>query len=171
VGESSAPQADAYRVGVTGHRTLSDPRLVERECRALLERMRAEHPNIVACTALAAGADTIFGEVALSLGIPVEGIIPFATFAEDFATGAERAAYERLKARVSLIPLPFAGRSDDAYLAAGTWIVEHSHLLVAVWDGEEGHGPGGTADIVRRARERGLMVHHIPMERWSNASS
>jgi hypothetical protein len=161
------PRTDVYRVGVTGHRTLSDPQVVERQCRALLERVRAEHPNVVACTALAVGADTIFAQVALALGIPLEGVIPFATYAQDFAAVEERAGYERLVAQASVIALPFGERSDDAYLAAGVWIVEHSQLLVAVWDGAEGRGPGGTADIVRYAREHGLEICHIPAQRPS----
>jgi hypothetical protein len=162
---SHEPGAGVFRVGVTGHRTLSDPQVVERQCRTLLQRVHAEHPSVVACAALAVGADTIFAEVALALGIPLEGVIPFATYVEDFVAVEERAGYERLAARATIIRLPFGERSNDAYLAAGKWIVDHAQLLVAVWDGAAGRGPGGTADIVRYARERGLELHHIPAER------
>jgi hypothetical protein len=36
--------------------------------------------------------------------------------------------------------------------------VDLSDLLIAVWDGKEAKGKGGTADIVRYARERDTEV-------------
>jgi len=35
---------------------------------------------------------------------------------------------------------------------------------LAVWNGEEGDGPGGTADVVRRWRETGCRVEIIPLQ-------
>ena len=37
-------------------------------------------------------------------------------------------------------------------MTAGVWIVDHSDLLVAVWDGRAPRGTGGTADVVVYAR-------------------
>lgn len=159
----SALAEGVYVVGVTGHRTLNDPDLVERQCRDLLQRVLREHPNAMACSALAVGADTIFAEVALDLGMLLWVIVPFATFLEDFATPEEQARYNRLRGSAhTVVEQSFSQRSDEAYLAAGTWIVDHSNLLVAIWDGELSRGVGGTADIVERARERGVPVHRIP---------
>ena len=51
-------------------------------------------------------------------------------------------------------PLP----TEEAYLDAGRHIVDLSQALVAVWDGRKAKGKGGTADIVRYARERNVDV-------------
>src|SRR5262249_50165304 len=48
--------------------------------------------------------------------------------------------------------------AEDAYRAAGHMVLKQSDILLALWDGEEAHGRGGTAEIVRAA-----LVHHIPV--------
>jgi len=35
----------------------------------------------------------------------------------------------------------------------------HRAVLIALWNGEAGDGPGGTADMVERARRQGAKVH------------
>jgi len=47
---------------------------------------------------------------------------------------------------------------DHAHSEIGRWIVRHSDLLVALWNGAPAQGLGGTGDTVRRALERGLPV-------------
>ena len=42
--------------------------------------------------------------------------------------------------------------------AAGKAIAERSDLVLAVWDGRPAGGLGGTADVVKYARERGTTV-------------
>jgi hypothetical protein len=44
---------------------------------------------------------------------------------------------------------------------AGKVVVDRSSVLVAVWDGQPSRGLGGTADVVRYARERGVPVEVI----------
>src|ERR1700722_2460681 len=46
----------------------------------------------------------------------------------------------------------------QAHAEVGRWLVRHADLLVAWWDGQQGHGLGGANDTVRRALERGLPV-------------
>ena len=46
----------------------------------------------------------------------------------------------------------------QAHAEVGRWLVRHADLLVAWWDGKQGHGLGGANDTVRRALERGLPV-------------
>jgi hypothetical protein len=40
----------------------------------------------------------------------------------------------------------------------GRIVIEQSDLLIAIWDGEEARGRGGTASVVQDARERQLPV-------------
>jgi hypothetical protein len=54
---------------------------------------------------------------------------------------------------------------DAAYERAGRYIVDRSDVLIAVWDGREPGGRGGTADIVAYARERDVPVLVVPAQR------
>ncbi len=84
-------------------------------------------------------------------------VVPFEGFEGDFETSADLATYQRLKERARHVErLPASGRSKDAFLAAGRWLVEHVDHLIAAWDNQPAHGVGGTADVVAYARERNL---------------
>lgn len=149
---------DRFVVGVTGHRDLGDAEdEVASALRAALEACRRTHGDqLVVLSAIAAGADSLFAEAAISLGIPLNVILPFEGYKEDFADGDERERFERLLAAAEHArTLPYAGRSTEAYASVGRWIVDHSDHLIAVWDGLPARGPGGTGDIVAYARERG----------------
>ena len=157
-----------YRVGVTGHRTFSSPTadLVRSACRQVLTDALAAHPSLVALSALAEGADTVFAEAALALGIPLEAVIPFDGYENDFTTPTARETYNHLLRSAKVIHrLHFRKRSDDAYLAAGRWIGQRSDLLVAIWDGEPSRGLGGTGDIVEMAQVQATATHIIPVTR------
>jgi hypothetical protein len=40
--------------------------------------------------------------------------------------------------------------------------ISRDHLtLIALWNGAAGDGPGGTADMVRRAQDRGARFIHL----------
>ena len=40
-------------------------------------------------------------------------------------------------------------------------------MIVAIWDGQEGRGPGGTAHVVELARQSAVPVIHIDVD-WSS---
>ena len=46
-----------------------------------------------------------------------------------------------------------------------------SDILVAIWDGGIGNGPGGTAHVVELALRAGVPVIHVEIEMpsWSSA--
>ncbi|MGZ3676756.1 MAG: hypothetical protein ACXWQR_19585 [Ktedonobacterales bacterium] len=159
----------AFRVGVSGHRVLGGSRVeeaVRAQCREVLACAKNEHGRMSAISAIATGADSIFAEVALELGIPLRVVIPFRGYASDFETQAERKRFEELLGRtVSVRHLPYTRRSDRAYLAGGIWVAAHADLLVAVWDRQPARGLGGTADIVAYAQEHGTPVRVIEVKR------
>jgi hypothetical protein len=57
--------------------------------------------------------------------------------------------------------LPFDDCSEDAYLAAGHWIVDHSNIMILVWNGYSAAGRGGAADVASYARSAGRPFFHI----------
>lgn len=149
-------------VAVTGHRHLRDPASV----RTALEQVLAGlSPPVTGISTLAAGADQLFAEAVLTLGGRLEVIVPSRDYAQSLAPDV-RPHFDRLcaaAAEVFQLPEPQAGR--DAYVAAAEAMLERSDVLVAVWDGNPGRGAGGTADVVRMARERGIAVAVVPSER------
>ena len=159
------------RIGIVGHRFLKaagTKTFVEQQCRALLQQAQQAAPRVLALSAIAEGSDTIFAEVALALDIPLEIVLPFANYASDFAPGAVRERYEGLRraARRETV-LPYTTRSDAAYRAAMTWILDSSDVLVAVWDGQPVQGITGTSEAVQEAQRRRMPWIHLNV--WSHS--
>ncbi len=118
--------------------------------------------EIAAFPAITEGADTVFAEAALALNIPLEVVIPFEQYAADFPFGPQLTPFEQLLDLAQAVHvLPYQERSDDAYLAGGVWLVDHSDSLLAVWEEQPACGKGGTGDIVQYARSRGLPIFFI----------
>ncbi len=69
----------------------------------------------------------------------------------------------RIHANDSLkhLKLPIQECSNDAYLAVGQWIVDHSDLMLLVWNGYPAGGKSGTADIASYARLARCPFIHI----------
>jgi hypothetical protein len=143
------------RVGIVGHRWFTDAtsaRFVAHQCERILRCGRDRHGHLVAVSAAAAGADTLFAEAALALDVPLELVRPFRGYLGDFSDAAARSRYRAiLVAASSETRLRFPFRSQQAYEAAMRWTTERSDVLVAAWDGRPGRGRGGTAGAVRYA--------------------
>lgn len=155
-----------FRVAVTGHWSLGDAAthaFVSQAFLALLSQLLREHSQgLVALSGLALGADTLFAEAALSLGIPLESCIANQAVLEKYAPGPEREQHMRLRSRSHILhELPFATRCAESYLALGQWLVHSSDLLIAAWNGEPAAKPGGTGDVVSMAQAAGRPVIHI----------
>ncbi len=115
-----------------------------------------------AYSALALGTDQLFVKIALEMGIPLELVIPCSHYAEIFSTTEARDEYHHLLNRCQDIHrLPFDDCSDDAYLTAGHWIVDHSDLVMLVWNGYPAAGRGGTADVASYSRYVGRPFVHV----------
>jgi len=112
-----------------------------------------------ALSSLAVGADQLFADVALSCGAELTVVIPSCDYEEGFADPAELARYRQLRGRATReVQLAFPYSTDEAYYAAGAFIADNCDRLLAVWDGRPARGHGGTADIVRYARDLGRPV-------------
>ncbi len=99
------------------------------------------------------GSDRLFVKTALELNIPVEAVLPCARYEEIFTSAQARAEYHQLLERCQDVHrLPLQECSDDAYLAAGQWIVDQSDVMILVWNGYPAAGRSGTGDIANYAR-------------------
>ncbi len=148
------------RIGVTGHRTI--PAAAQLAVRAGLRALFHGHGDDVhleALTSLAAGADQLFADIALANGVPVTAVIPGMDYEAHLGDAATLHAYRRiLRSCTDQVRLPFEPTHEEAYFAAGRWIVDHADHLVAVWDGRPARGLGGTGDVVEYARRTGVPV-------------
>ena len=195
-----APQADApaaaapvlaFRVGVTGHRSLqlagADETLREPVRRvlawvrdtvttigALHEAPYAEEedPVLRVISPLAEGADRIVAREADTLGYVLQAPLPFSRgeYEKDFETAESRAEFRAmLDGAGAVLELDGVRGSEAerrlAYEAAGRTVLRQSDLLIAIWDGEEERGQGGTAQIVREAA--GMQVPVV----WIHAAA
>jgi len=168
------------RVGVSGHRRVDDPEGVGAAVRDVLGRVHARFAGagdsganaasradarLEAVSPLAEGADRIVAHAVLEeAGAALTVPLPFPAddYAADFAAPASKAEFAELLARAARVEvLPPAASRDEGYERAGRWVVEHSDVLLALWDGAPSRGRGGTAEIVAYARERGLPVYWI----------
>jgi len=172
-------------IGVTGHRDLrpQDVPLLEREVSASITRLQhdyiGEHNEtpLILVSALAEGADCVVARVALALGVRLIAPLPLpaAEYRRDFEPGLTPDAaveFDQLLSQASATPVMSftAGNSLEAvrtnaskraeqYRAVGLFIVQHSDVLIALWDGDEtGNAAGGTGEVVTFKREGNPLV-------------
>lgn len=142
-------------VGVTGHRNVAaaDEAPLRAAFGGLLNRLKSEYPAtpLLVMSGLAAGADVLAAEEALTQSIPVIACLPMPVemYEEDFSH-AERARFRKVLARcvrTTIVATPTDRKRG--YVATGLYIAHYSHVLVAFWDGLGSQGEGGTADVVQ----------------------
>ena len=189
--EPAATRPIVVNIGVTGHRAgvLTAP-LVRtlrpvvytvfrelREATLRLQESEAEFCSLTEArlrlhTPLATGADQIAAICARSSGYFVRAVLPFepTEYRKDFADGEELEGFEQaLAAADEIFALP-GDRSDlqGAYVLVGESLVGTADVVIAIWDGEQGRGPGGTAHVVGLALRNSVPVIHIDIDHGSD---
>jgi hypothetical protein len=168
-------------VAVTGHRDIAPND--EARLRALilkrLETLRCKYTStpLLALSGLAEGADMVFAEAALELGIELVAVLPGSAeiFAKDFErpVHAERnpkdlkQRFEALCARCTDVVVVGNGRlAEDPrrYTFVGAYLVRRCHILFALWDGGEAKPESGTGQVV------GLALDGVPNRYRESAS-
>jgi hypothetical protein len=148
------------RVGITGHQSIPPRALpqIEDDIRTTLANMQAP---LEGYSSLAEGADQLFANIIIELGGRLSAVIPAENYELSF-DGPSLASYRSLlDAADEVEQLPFPEPAEAAYDAAGRAVIDHSDVLIAVWDGKPARGRGGTADAVNYARDRGVPVHIV----------
>ncbi len=147
--------------GITGHQNIGDADAVawvEHSLRVLVGTAAIDS----GLTSLAVGADQLFARVLRRASLPFVAVLPCDRYADTFENAEALASYsELLAASSSIHQLPFLEPTEEAFFAAGKWIVDHCDVLVAVWNGLPARGIGGTGDVVGYARDTGRRWIHV----------
>jgi hypothetical protein len=165
-------QALPIVIGVTGHRDIApDAESALRErFDAILARFESAYPNspLLVLSGLAAGADLIAAEVALerTRRVSVKACLPMP--AQEYESDFTPEQRDRFRAALAQCErsggVQVLGASTDrtaSYAAVGVFLAYYSTVLVAFWDGEEGRGAGGTADVVRLREDPPAAKEHF----------
>jgi hypothetical protein len=145
-------------VGVTGHQDIPQVGvpLISNEITRTLRRFDSELTGV---SSLAKGADQLFAEIALQVGGRLYVVVPCGDYESTFDDNESRLRFQRLlRVADKIETMNHAHPSEAAFLDAGKRVVDVSQCLIAVWDGLEPKGKGGTADIVRYAQNQGREV-------------
>jgi uncharacterized phage-like protein YoqJ len=150
------------KIGITGHQKLEDPtnwNWVKLE----FDKIFAQCPKLfTGVTSLAIGADQLFAEAVLEHGGSLAVIIPFDEYEFKFSEGDDRHKYHQILNKATTVNiLPRMASDEESYFEAGKKIVDTVDFLVAVWDGKPSRGLGGTADVVKYAKQSHKRVVHL----------
>lgn len=139
-------------LGVTGHRLKkfryypagTIPRI---KSRLRQEIIRLQPRELI--SGMATGTDQWTAEICVELGVPFVAAVPFNGQEKKWDRVTQRNYFElleRAKRVVVVSPGPYNPLKMDL---RNEWIVDHSDILIAVWNGLG----GGTANTVHYARE------------------
>ena len=151
-------------LGVTGHRHLSRAQEVEAEVGRALLSLEARFPGqpLRLFSSLAEGADRIVARQVLTrTTASLVAVLPMPRrdYVADFLSPGSRDEFSQLvETADDIVELPPHETRARCYEQAGLFVLEHSDVLIAVWDGLPPRGPGGTADIVAGAAGRRTPV-------------
>jgi hypothetical protein len=152
------------RVGVTGHRILAELEKIERGVEEALRRIELGFGcgQLTIMSPLAEGADRIVALQALArpnakLIVPLP--LSKSDYSTDFKNPESLAEFFGLLDRGDeVIEMSPTTSRDEAYEAAANYVLDHSDVLITIWDGRQTQGRGGTGAIVARAREKGMPI-------------
>jgi hypothetical protein len=115
-------------------------------------------------SALAQGADRLVVEQILQRrDARLVAVLPLtpADYETDFEPEGQVVFARLLERAHEILVVDAVSSREEAYELAGQTIVETSDVLVALWDGGPSRGRGGTAEIVRYARDRQVPVEVV----------
>lgn len=184
------------RIALAGHRNLApaeEQRGVAALAQSLGHRLSAKDRVVTLVSPLAPGADLALtdaiatalagkvGELRLIVpeAAPYRVVLEVAAAENGGDDDARHAYVEALLkrrtalfgkfARVDIVRIGFAGRTDDSYrrdktqferalARANAYMIRRSDLLAVLWDGQPGRGMGGTADLVAQWQDPALIA-------------
>lgn len=174
-------------VGVTGHRNIVDEdklnikalvieslKEIQSLCKA--KRKGGKDTPVIMLNAFAQGADMLCAEAAFELGVPVYAVLPCKKekYINSFDNEADKAKLESYLARTerqfvapdteknkAWIKKSTVDIDDDSYeyRQLGIYMAEHSHILIALWDGKppKVQYGCGTVEVIKFALEHKFL--------------
>lgn len=159
-------------VGVTGHRDLreDDYPVLEEKVREKLAQITSSYPHtqIILLSPLAEGADRLAARIALQ-SEKIRLVVPLPMrkelYQKDFSKPGSREEFDKIlsQATQSFVLPVVDGRSEEIgeeyserdlqYEQVGAYVVRHSQILIALWDGMKTNLVGGTSKIVQFQQE------------------
>jgi uncharacterized phage-like protein YoqJ len=106
-------------------------------------RLRRLRP-LYGISGMAIGVDQDFAEVCVALRIPLIAAIPFRGQERQWPYPSQQRYHQLLKLAHEVVVVWEGGYSRDAMMARNHWMIDHSNMLMAVFDGTT----GGTAATV-----------------------
>ncbi len=163
-------------IGVTGHR--QPPNECQHRIRETLSQIfkdiRAEfpHTDMILLSPLGEGAERLVAKVAMEQGFRLIAPLPMnrEEYEKDFKTTGSREEFSKILSHenVKYFALPTAdGTSEDSirspgvarehqYEHAAAYVVRHSQILIALWNGNRGH-----TSLVMKWQLDGIPKHHV----------
>lgn len=151
-------------VGVTGHRDLlaEEIPVLQEKVRDFFLKLQTDYPDLdlQLITPLAEGSDRLVANVALELGVSLIVPLPMpqADYELDFSSPDSVKSFREILKEARIIHLRTLRRThvnslslEDRtrqYAQMGVFISNHSHVLLALWDGKPSPELGGTASVV-----------------------
>jgi hypothetical protein len=146
------------RVGITGHRGLSDA-VAEQVRRGLRAEIAAlPRDGLIGVSCIADGPDAWLAQAVLELGGQIEVVIPAAAYREGLPEWHHATYDEILNAAAEVHNTGLEASNSQAHMAGSEILVGLVDQLIAVWDGQPARGYGGTADVVAYAQRTGVPV-------------
>lgn len=154
-------------IGVTGHRILTELEKINAGVDEALCRIEQAFPRqpLTVISSLAEGADRLVVRQVLArpkarLVVPLP--LPKSDYLTDFESAESKEEFLSLLDQADeVIELPSAPTRNEAYEAAGNYVLDHCDVLLTIWDGQGAQGQGGTGAIVARARQSRLPIAWI----------
>lgn len=154
-------------VGVAGHRVLADVEVIRKGIDRAIRRICQMHPGqaLGVMSALAEGSDRLVvdailarADSSLTAVIPV----PAEDYATDFASAESTAEFKHFLSRAAeVVVMQPRPTRDESYETAARYIVDHCDVFIAIWDGKNAQGRGGTAETIARARQLQIPIAWI----------
>lgn len=154
-------------IGVSGHRFLAEVGKLSAgidQALNFIEKTFGDSSFRV-ISSLAEGADRLAARHVLKRpGAQLVVPLPFPqdVYLSDFKSLESKKEFQVLLSEADqIVPFPLSPTRGDAFSAVGTYLLNHSDLILVLWDGQEAQGIGGTGELAAAARLQKLPLAWI----------
>jgi hypothetical protein len=144
------------KIGITGHLSLNNPDIIGASIYQILKSIANKYLNkqLIFYSPASPGADLLSAKIAVELSIPLFIILPFNQdeYLQTFSVEDKKLFLQLFNKAEGVIKLSEA-KQNNVYEMLGEYLVKNMDVLIAIWNGQEARGPGGTGDVVQGFRQ------------------